>query len=153
MNENPNVNSEAVSSDEKLLALLCHLSSFFGGLILPVIIWATQKDKSKFVKFHSLQAIFFQIAFAVIVIFLVFVFLIILFAGIGITNINQYDTTNDMPPLLIFFMILFYGGVFVLVFGFLAYSVYLAVKSYKGEWIKIPLIGNAVYARVFNSNP
>ena len=69
------------TSDERLLALLSHLSVFMGGIILPLIIWATQKDKSKFVRFHSLQAIFYQLALAGIIILFVIVLVIILFAS------------------------------------------------------------------------
>ncbi|MCY7362824.1 MAG: DUF4870 domain-containing protein, partial [Ignavibacteria bacterium] len=62
-----------VASDEKLLAMLSHLSVLLGGILLPFIIWITQKDKSKFVRFHSLQAIFFQLSLAAIIVIFVIV--------------------------------------------------------------------------------
>ncbi len=75
------------TSDERLLAMLSHLSIFLGGIILPIILWATQKDKSKFVRFHSLQAIFYHLAFAVIIIVFVFVMVFVLIvSGIGLSG-------------------------------------------------------------------
>lgn len=143
---------ESATSDERLLSLLCHLSSFLGGIILPVIIWATQKDKSKFVRFHSLQAIFFHLSVAVVIIILVFLFLIIIFAGIGFSNLDKVNSSDNMPPFMIFFMIIFYGGIFLFVIAFLAYSIYLAIKAFNGELIRIPVLGNIIYKRVYEDN-
>ncbi|MBV6478051.1 MAG: hypothetical protein HGGPFJEG_00798 [Ignavibacteria bacterium] len=149
MNDLTETNINSPTSDDKLLSLLCHLSSFLGGIILPIIIWATQKDKSKFVRFHSLQAIFFHISVAVIIIILVIVFLIIIFAGIGFSSIDKFNSQDNFPPFMIFIMIIFYGGIFVIVFTFFVYSVYLAVKAYKGELIRIPFIGNIIFEKVY----
>lgn len=44
-----------VSSDERIMAALAHFFGVFGALI----VWATQKDRSRFVKFQSLQALAF----------------------------------------------------------------------------------------------
>ena len=41
------------TSDEKMMAALAH---FFGSLA-AIIVWAIQKDKSRFVKFQALQAL------------------------------------------------------------------------------------------------
>jgi uncharacterized Tic20 family protein len=52
----------AASSDEKIMAALVHGSIFlmFLGPIVPVILWATQRKKSKYVSFHALQAMGYQ---------------------------------------------------------------------------------------------
>ncbi len=47
------------TSDERLMAALSH----FFGLIVALIVWATQKDKSRFVRFQSLQAVAFDVLF------------------------------------------------------------------------------------------
>lgn len=152
MNDIPENTVSTPTSDERLLSLLCHLSSLLGGIILPIIIWATQKDKSKFVRFHSLQAIFFHLSIAVIIIIFVFIFLVILFAGIGFSNPDKISSQENLPPIMIFLMIIFYGGIFIFVIAFLAYSVYLAVKAYNGELIKIPVLGNIFYRKVYEDN-
>ncbi len=43
------------TSDERVMAAL----SLFFGLIAALIVWATQKDKSRFVKFQALQSLAF----------------------------------------------------------------------------------------------
>lgn len=51
------VNTSTVSSDEKLMSAAAH---FFGPLA-ALLIWITQKDKSYFIKFHTLQALAFDL--------------------------------------------------------------------------------------------
>ena len=65
-------NQEELTSDSKLLAMFSHFSIFLGGIILPIILYFVQKDKSKFVAFHALQSIFFHLLYMVIVFILVF---------------------------------------------------------------------------------
>src|SRR5512145_2488025 len=52
----------AASSDEKIMAALAHGSVFlmFLGPVVPVILWASQRKKSKYVSFHALQAMGYQ---------------------------------------------------------------------------------------------
>jgi uncharacterized Tic20 family protein len=51
--------SEApITSDEKLMGAVAH---FFGPLV-AIIVWITQKEKSRFVKFQALQALTFDMA-------------------------------------------------------------------------------------------
>lgn len=53
---------ESPTSDEKVLAAFAHASvvlSFFGP-IAPTLIWVTQRDKSKYVRYHALQAMGYQ---------------------------------------------------------------------------------------------
>lgn len=144
-------NTEEVPSDDRLLGMLCHLSFFLGGILLPLIIWAVQKDKSKFVRFHSLQSIFFHITLGVIVIFFVLILLfIMLISGLSFGTFS--DGSEQLPALMIIVLILFYGGIFLIVFGGMGYSVYLAVKTYQGNLIKIPVIGKIIYDRVFGAD-
>ncbi len=66
-----------VSSDERNLALLAHLSALAGFLIPlgnvlgPLIVWLTQKEKSAFVADQGVEALNFQITMSIIGIVLV----------------------------------------------------------------------------------
>ncbi|MBI5954572.1 MAG: DUF4870 domain-containing protein [Chloroflexi bacterium] len=53
------------TSDEKIFATLAHVSVLFSflGPVGPTLIWVSQRDKSKYVRFHALQAMGYQ-AFA-----------------------------------------------------------------------------------------
>ena len=145
---------EELTSDEKLMAMLSHLSILFGGIILPIILWAVQKDKSRFVRYHALQAIFFHIAYvSILVIVIVALVVIFMIFGIGLgamTSKGQHHPNDGaFPAIMIILMVVFYGGIFISVFGAMAYEIFLAIKSYKGSYVKIPIIGNIIYKKVY----
>jgi uncharacterized Tic20 family protein len=50
------------SQDERLLAAVAHCAALlpFFGIIVPLYIWITQKDWSKCVRFHAIQALIHQ---------------------------------------------------------------------------------------------
>lgn len=51
--------SPDVSQDERTMALLAHLSVFFGALIVPAILMVAKSD-STFVRYHATQALVYQ---------------------------------------------------------------------------------------------
>jgi len=59
------------SNEERLISLLSHLSIFFGGLIVPIVLWAIYKEKSRFVRFQSLQTIFFHLSYTAFIIIII----------------------------------------------------------------------------------
>ena len=51
------------SSNDRLLAILCHLSEFLGvPLLLPLIIYLVMKEDSAFVKDHAREALNFHLS-------------------------------------------------------------------------------------------
>lgn len=71
--------SQLSQSDERLWAMLAHLSSIFFGFIGPLVCWLIQKDKSSFVDYHGKEALNFNIMMAII-----YTGAIIFTCGIGI---------------------------------------------------------------------
>jgi hypothetical protein len=142
--------SVKATNEERLISLFSHLSIFLGGIVLPIIFWAINKDKSRFITFHSLQAIFFQIAYIAIIILLVF---ILIGSGVGITLLTAgakaLDSGSAIPVFFIILMIVFYFLLFVVMFGFIIYGIYIGVKAYQGELKRYPIIGNIVYKKVY----
>ncbi len=141
-----------VTSDDKLLALLSHLSILFGGLLIPFIIWITQKDKSKFVRFHALQAIFYHLAFSVLLVAFIFFMLFVMLlsgAGLGLFDAQEYAKDSGAPVVFIIITIATYILIFVVAIGGIAYGIYLGVKAYQGKLIKVPVIGKMVYRKVY----
>lgn len=59
------------SSDEKTMAMFCHLSGLvgyiipFGNIIAPLIIWQLKKEGSAYLDYHGKEAVNFQIAFTI----------------------------------------------------------------------------------------
>ncbi len=139
-----------ISNEDKMLSMLCHLSMLFGGLIMPIIIWAIKKDQSKFVRFHSLQSIFFHLSFSIILAIVIMIFAVaIAIAGVGFTKMANLQHTSGMPAVFMIIMFMFVGLLIVAIFGGIGYSIYLAVKSYQGEKIRIPILGKIIYERVY----
>jgi len=145
-------NTSGLTSDEKLFAFLSHLSVILGGILLPIIIWAIQKDKSKFIRFHSLQAIFYHIAIGVIIVFIVIILAVLIVLGAGFGALASGHSNHEaMPVMMMILIFFFYGFIFLLAFGSIGYGIYLAVKAYNGALIKIPVIGNIIYRKVYGN--
>ena len=151
--DNTSGNSASMlSGDEKLLSLFSHLSLFLGGIVLPLIFWVTNRDKSKFVTFHSLQALWFHVAYVAIIVVFVFVMVFaLLIGGLGLGAMTGATGSQEMPVFFIIIMIAFYGLLFLIIFGAIGYSVYMGIKSYQGQLVKYPVIGNMVYKRVYGT--
>ena len=65
----------APTSDEKTLALLCHVLTFVAPVLAPLIIWLIKKDESAFIAYHAKESLNFQIT-VVIVCFLLIISII-----------------------------------------------------------------------------
>jgi uncharacterized Tic20 family protein len=57
-----NFDTLSPTQDERVMAALSHGSALLPmlGIIAPIIIWVTQKEKSKYVAFQALQALAYQ---------------------------------------------------------------------------------------------
>lgn len=71
------------TTDEKNLALLSHIGTFFGGFIVPLIVWLIKREDSYFASEHAKESLNFQISLiiyimvsAVLMLIVVGVFLI-----------------------------------------------------------------------------
>jgi uncharacterized Tic20 family protein len=49
------------TSDERTMALLCHLGGILTGFIIPLIVWLIKKDQSRFVDDQGKEALNFQL--------------------------------------------------------------------------------------------
>jgi len=54
--------ASAITQDDRTMAMLAHLLGIFTGFLGPLVIWLIKKDQSKFVAYHGMQALIFQIA-------------------------------------------------------------------------------------------
>lgn len=61
----------APTSDEKTLALLCHVLTFIAPILAPLIIWLIKKDESAFIAYHAKESLNFQITVVVVCVLLV----------------------------------------------------------------------------------
>lgn len=84
---------QALTSDKSLMAALSH----FLGFLVALIVWATQKDKSRFVRFQSVQAMAFDLVVSVIVFLAVGCMMVLIFGvlALGVGDIALISSQNN----------------------------------------------------------
>jgi len=100
------------SQDERLLAMLIYVSSFFTVFIGPLIIWLIKKEDSPFVDYHGKEYFNFLISYTIYSI----VSMILMIVLIG-------------------FLTIWIVGALVFIFTIVA-----AIKAYNGDAYRIPLV-------------
>ena len=140
----------APTSDERLLAALAH----FFGLVVALIIWATQKDKSRFVRFQAMQAVAFDAVLFVVFFLVVGCTMITMFGGafLGLAGAAAAaaDETAAGGILGVLFSLSFllpFAGtclMFFLALGALAGRGVAAVNAYQGRNYRHPWLGDRV---------
>ena len=119
-----NVNTtQATSGDSNLMAAACYVTQIIIPIVVPLILFFIKKD-DRLVRFHALQSMLFTAVMFVIVFVLSILGTII---GIVTLGIGFILMALGFPLI----------GLAVLV-----YMLYVTYKAYKGEYYKIPMIGN-----------
>ena len=131
------------TSDEKMMGALAHV---FGPLA-AIIVWAIQKDKSRFVKFQALQALAFDVIVAVIMgAFFLCIFGVVFLgmSGSMFTIMNHPSTGNEVTPfffLPLMFPFTIFGCIFPLSFILLIVRLIAAMSILNGKNYHYPVIG------------
>ncbi|MCA1054498.1 DUF4870 domain-containing protein [Rossellomorea aquimaris] len=98
--------------DERLMAALIYVLSFFTVFIGPVILWLLKRDDSEFVDYHGKEYLNFLISYTI------------------------YGIVSSILVIILIGMILVpIVGVLALVFTIIA-----AIKAYEGERYRIPTV-------------
>src|SRR5882724_11447359 len=113
--------------DANIAALLAYLLGFLGGLIFFFM-----EKSSRFVKFHAMQSILFQVLIAVYVIFAIIVSVIL---GVLGAAMNGGIIITILGGLLTLVLVVVSLAFFI---GF----VMLLIKAFQGQTFKLPIIGN-----------
>ncbi len=144
-----------LDNHQKNIATFIHLSTFsrfvfpLGNFIGPIILWATNKEKSEFVDTHGKQAINFQISILLYTIIIGTItapfFIFKLFNGIDFIDFNGFQNFHiniGKPSPLLYIG----GGLGVLaIIGFILELVFIinaSLKARDGEYYKYPLTIN-----------
>jgi uncharacterized Tic20 family protein len=116
---------DSLGADEKLWGMLAHLLTLLGYIVMlgqyiaPLVIYLVYKDRSQFVAFHALQALFFQLlALAVSVALILFS---VITLGLGVLL---------AVPLAI-----------ALAIAVLVYMIIAAIQANNGVWYELPIVG------------
>jgi uncharacterized protein len=136
------------TQDERVMAGLAHITSLvpFWGVVAPIVIWATQKDKSPYVAFQALQAVVLQLT--MIIGYFIGMFIYLFFFLITFIPLIASSGSNDAPspvfflgfliPFFVFFLIFLVGFVFVI------YGIIGAIMAFQGKPFRYIIIGNLV---------
>ena len=108
---------QAITEDDRTMAMLCHLLSIFTGFLGPLVLWLVKKDSSRFVDHHGKEALNFQLTFLLVSVCLGGAAIVLMFVFIGILLI---------PVLMIL-------GVLALIAEIMA-----TLAASRGEWHRYP---------------
>jgi uncharacterized Tic20 family protein len=145
-----NIDPQLPTQDERIMAALSHVSALLPmmGVIAPIIIWVTQKEKSQYVAFQALQAMTYQLAM-----------IAAWFVGMGCYMCSAFGTFATIPfmsssgssqsdnPLFILpflFPFTVFGAIFIGGFFFIVYGVIGAIMAFQGKPFRYFIIGNRV---------
>lgn len=121
------------SKDECVIAMLAHVLMIVSYLWAPLIIYFAKRD-SRFVAFHALQALYWQlIALCATVLSMIALFAVVIPEAVSAGANGQ----AAMPGAVFVIVPLFFVGWAInIVLGIL-----FGIKSWHGEWAAYPLIG------------
>jgi uncharacterized Tic20 family protein len=142
-----NIDAVTPNQDERVMAALSHVSALLPmmGVIAPIIIWATQKEKSQYIAFQSLQAVAFQLSMVAA-----------WFIGMGCYMCSFFGTFFTLPfsdssqsasPLFTLGFIipfLVFGAIFIGGLLFVIYGLVGAVMAFQGKPFRYVIIGKRV---------
>jgi uncharacterized Tic20 family protein len=110
-------------SDDNLMAAISHAGIILLGIIIPLLIWVTQKEKSKYVEFQAKQALVYQLAVAVIFTIMSVIIFILAVISMGILGI-------------------LYIALLPLILVAVLYGLYAAYQTYQGKDFRYIIIGD-----------
>jgi uncharacterized Tic20 family protein len=128
------------NSEERNLAMLAHVLQFFTGFIGPLIIFLVKRD-SKFVRYHSLMALFWQL----MVTGLWMIGIVIVMVGLFSTVVAQPQgvpgtPANAPPPMFLLLFPMLWGGWFLIWVCNLILGIVYGIKAHDGKWDGYPVI-------------
>lgn len=132
------------TSDERLLAGLSHISIlFFGlGIVAPLVVWVTQRRKSAYVAFQSLQALGYQmlmwLAYLVVSFLIAGIAILVMVAVIIIGASTQNEATLMLSVFSQFFI---YFGIFCLMGLYILGGLIGGILCLTGKQFYYPLFG------------
>jgi len=144
-----NIAPPASVQNDRIMAALVHVTVLLPmmGIIAPIVIWATQKDKSQFVAFQALQAIAYQL-----------LFILAYFVGMGCYGCSFFSlfalgplatlssgTTNNIDPFFelgFFFPLSIIGVMFLFGGFFIIYGLYATIRVFQGKDFRYAFLGN-----------
>lgn len=132
--------TQTPSQDDKVVGALSHATVLLPmwGIVVPVLIWVTQREKSEYIRQQSMQALAWQIL-QIVLFFVAYIpFMLLILSDVFFTTNEQLEG---------FFLQFCSIGLIVLItIGPIIVGIYAAVRSLQGQPYTYPLIGQRVRA-------
>lgn len=137
------------TQDDRIMAALAHATALlpFMGIVAPILIWTTQKDKSPFVSFQALQALVYQLTMLLAWFLGMFCYMCSFFGSfLGIAAAPAAEESADPLSLLLFliptfFPFIIFGLIFLGGIAFITYGLVAAVMILQGRDFRYVIIG------------
>lgn len=143
------VDTPAPTQDERVMAALSHAAALVPmmGIIAPIVIWVTQKEKSRHVAFQSLQAIAYQLSMIVawFIGMACYIFSFIgVFLGTMIGSSGGSESADLVTLMAVFVPFLVLGAMLFGGFLFITYAIIAAIMTLQGKPFRYVIIGRRV---------
>ncbi len=135
--------------EDRWIAALCHLSTtiVLFGMLVPLITYITQKDRSPYLRFQALQALIYQgigyVAYLIFNIFTLVIYLVIMIPMIIITESSAAGDPAAAFLIFLFVLVMLVLMVFyaVLVPLYIILALYATLRTGQGHNYAYPLLG------------
>jgi len=124
------------SPDEKSSACLAHFLQIIAWFIGPLIIFLVKRE-SRFVAFHALQALLWQLFVMVAWMLIMTSFFVVMFSTLP----GPGTKPQGPPPAFIFFFPVLWLGMMGLWVTTLVLAIVYGIKAMKGQWAGYPIVG------------
>jgi uncharacterized protein len=140
--DNPQTDSNAKSQDDRIMAAIAHVTAMLPlmGIFAPIIVWVTQKDKSNFVAFQSLQALVYQLFMILVWVIGIIIYFVSFVIIVPLSN-SFTVSVSPIGRLLFVIPFLVIGLVFLIEFILMVYGVEGAVRVLQGRDFRYALLG------------
>jgi len=127
------------SQEERTFGTLSHALQSVGWWIAPLVIFLTKRRLSRFVAFHSLQVLLFQLILLAGWLLTMTVWIGFFVSMIMHTKVGQAPPEPPPALMLLFPLIWLFGlGMWLAV---LLLTIFYSIKAGRGEWAKYPVLG------------
>jgi uncharacterized membrane protein len=127
------------TADEKTMATLAQVLQIIGSWIAPLVIYLLRRE-SKFVSFHALQALLWQVVILILWMGVMFIWVWAIFSPL--LAHSEHPATSNVPPLQIFLGI---GVIGIMAMAVAVTNLFLGIfygiKAGNGKWAEYPVIG------------
>lgn len=133
------------------MAALAQVLQLIGGWIAPLIIFFL-KRQSRFVSFHALQVLLFEIVWIFVTMLVMGVVFVSVVLGFSYGWLPADHGSKTLPPFFFVFFAVFWLGFILVWFAKLSLAIVYGIKAGRGEWAEYPVLGR-IARKILNIGP